>query len=185
MEPEIIDHYNELPQFAKVIDKMNGEFSELQSENEELKRELEKLKDEKYNEPILLSLYNHYCKTHYKYIKLDKEDWGNIVTESKLEWFHKYSHLLEELDIADMERFMSEYWGWVNYDPAWDSGIVPEEGMPSPREQRFDMLGDEAINFEKSLREKAEAVMQKHFDLEDKTRLYSYDEVMDTNYMYR
>jgi len=44
MEPQIIDHYNDLPQFAKVIDKMNEEFTELQSENEELKRELEKYK---------------------------------------------------------------------------------------------------------------------------------------------
>ena len=44
MEPQMIDHYNDLPQFAKVIDKMNEEFTELQSENEELKRELEKYK---------------------------------------------------------------------------------------------------------------------------------------------
>jgi hypothetical protein len=185
MEPQMIDHYNELPHSVNVIERMNEELSETQNENEKLKNKLEKLKDEKHNEPILLSLYNNYCKTHHKHIKLDEEDWGNEVTESKLEWFHKYSHVLEELDIADMDHFMSEYWGWVNYDPAWDSDIVPEEGVPSPREQRFDMLGDEALDFEKSLREKAEAVMQKHFDPEYKTRLYSWDEVMDTNYMYR
>ena len=181
MEPQMIDHYNELPHSVNVIDKMNEELSEVQKENKKLKMELKN----KYEELKLLSLYNHYCKTHHKYIKLDKEDWGNEVTESKIEWFHKYSHVLEELDIADMDHFMSEYWGWVNYDPSWDSDIVPEEGVPSPREQRFEMLGDEALDFEKSLREKAEAVMQKHSDPEYKTRLYSWDEVMDTNYMYR
>lgn len=182
MEPQMIDHYNELPHSVNVIDKMNIELSEIQKENEKLKKELKN----KYKELKLLSLYIHYCKTHHKDIELDKEDWeGFTVTESKLEWFHKYSHVLEELDVTYMDHFMSEYWGWVNYDPHWDIDIVPEEGVPSPREQRFDMLGDEAIEFEKSLREKAEAVMQKHFDPEYKTRLYSWDEVMDTNYMYR
>jgi len=185
MEPQMIDHYNELPHAVNVIDKMNMEFSKLQSDYENLKNKLEKLKDEKHNEPILISLYNHYCKTHHKDINLDKKDWDNYITESKLEWFHKYSHFMEELDIADMDHWMGEYWGWVNYDPSWDSDIVPEEGVPTPLEQRFEMLTDEALVFEKSLREKAEAVMQKHFDPEYKTRLYSWDEVMDTNYMYR
>ena len=41
MEPQIIDHYNELPQSVNVIDKMNEELSEVQKENEKLKRELE------------------------------------------------------------------------------------------------------------------------------------------------
>ena len=105
MEPQMIDHYNEIHHNVNVIEKMNVEFSKLQSDYENLKNKLEKLKDEKYNEPILLSLYNHYCKTHHKHIKLDKEDWGNEVTESKLEWFHKHSLVLEELDIADMDLY--------------------------------------------------------------------------------
>ena len=43
MEPQIIDHYNELPHSVNVIDKMNEELSEVQKENEKLKRELEGL----------------------------------------------------------------------------------------------------------------------------------------------
>ena len=89
MEPQMIDHYNELPHSVNVIDKMNIELSEIQKENEKLKVKLKKLKEESEKELKLLSLYNHYCKTHHKDIELDKEDWeGFTVTESKLEWLN-------------------------------------------------------------------------------------------------
>ena len=42
MEPQMIDHYNELPHAVNVIDKMNEELSESQKENEKLKIELER-----------------------------------------------------------------------------------------------------------------------------------------------
>ena len=44
MEPQIIDHYNELPHTVNVIDKMNEELSEIQEENEKLKEEIKILK---------------------------------------------------------------------------------------------------------------------------------------------
>lgn len=44
MEPQIIDHYNELPHSINVIDKMNEELSEAQKETKKLKEELEKYK---------------------------------------------------------------------------------------------------------------------------------------------
>ena len=179
MEPQMIDHYNEIPHNVNVIEKMNMEFSKLQSDYENLKNKLEKFKDEKHNEPILLSLYNHYCKTHREYIDMERDDWGNIITENKLKWFHKYSHVLEELDIADMEHWMSEYWGWVHSELIDDENYSEEEDIISVKERRFEMLAEEALDFEKSLREKAEAVMEKHFDPKHKTRLYSYDEVFE------
>ena len=46
MEPQIIDHYNELPHSVNVIDKMNEELSEVQKENEKLSEELEKSKEQ-------------------------------------------------------------------------------------------------------------------------------------------
>lgn len=48
MEPQIIDHYNELPQSVHVIDKMNEEFSELQKENDKLKENLNNLPELDY-----------------------------------------------------------------------------------------------------------------------------------------
>ena len=44
MEPQIIDHYNELPHTVNVIDKMNEELSEIQEVNEKLKEEIKILK---------------------------------------------------------------------------------------------------------------------------------------------
>ena len=38
MEPQIIDYYNEMPSGANVIEKMNEEFSILNSENNILKK---------------------------------------------------------------------------------------------------------------------------------------------------
>jgi hypothetical protein len=40
MEPQIIDFYNEMPSCVNVIEKMNEEFSNIQKENEELKKKL-------------------------------------------------------------------------------------------------------------------------------------------------
>lgn len=42
LEPQIIDYYNDEPIGAKIIQKLNEEFSELQSEMEELKKEHQK-----------------------------------------------------------------------------------------------------------------------------------------------
>ena len=44
MEPQIRDYYNELPHAVNVIEKMNMEFSKLQSDYENLKNKLEKCK---------------------------------------------------------------------------------------------------------------------------------------------
>jgi hypothetical protein len=60
-----------------------------------------------------------------------------------------------------------------------DENYSEEEDIISLKERRFEMLAEEALDFEKSLREKAEDVMKKHFDPKHKTRLYSYDEVME------
>lgn len=42
MEPQIIDHYNEMPSAVNVIDKLNEENDELQKENEKLRKFKEK-----------------------------------------------------------------------------------------------------------------------------------------------
>jgi len=41
MEPQMIDHYNELPHSVNVIERMNEELYEVQKENKKLKMELE------------------------------------------------------------------------------------------------------------------------------------------------
>ena len=46
MDPQIIDHYNELPYSVNVIDKMNDELSKEQEENKKIKAELEEYKKE-------------------------------------------------------------------------------------------------------------------------------------------
>ena len=40
MEPQIIDYYNRYPHMINVIDKMNEEFSELQKDNDRLRKEV-------------------------------------------------------------------------------------------------------------------------------------------------
>ena len=40
MEPQIIDYYNKYPHMINVIDRMNEEFSELQKDNDRLRKEL-------------------------------------------------------------------------------------------------------------------------------------------------
>ena len=45
MEPQIVDYYNEYPHSINVIDKMNEELSDLQEENDMLKKKLEEQKD--------------------------------------------------------------------------------------------------------------------------------------------
>ena len=179
MEPQMIDHYNEFPNSVNVIDKMNDELSETQNENEKLKRESEK----KNKELKLISLYTHYCNSHPDNYLLDDGDLEIEITDSKLEWFHKYSHLMKELNIADMDHWVSEYWGWINYNLCDYPEYSDEEGVLSPRERKFEMLADEAVDFEINLREKAKSVIEKYFDPEHKTRLYSWGEVMDSNYM--
>ena len=42
MEPQMIDHYNEMPSGVNVIDKLNEENDELQKENEKLQKENKK-----------------------------------------------------------------------------------------------------------------------------------------------
>ena len=44
MEPQIIDHYNELPNGINVIDKMNIEFDELQQKYDNLEKKYSNLK---------------------------------------------------------------------------------------------------------------------------------------------
>ena len=48
MEPQIIDHYNQYPHLVNIIDKMNGELTELQNENEKLKIKLLISETDKY-----------------------------------------------------------------------------------------------------------------------------------------
>ena len=42
MEPQIVDHYNELPQSVYVIDKMNEEYEEAMAKIKQLEEEREK-----------------------------------------------------------------------------------------------------------------------------------------------
>jgi hypothetical protein len=46
MDPQIIDHYNEMPSEVNVINKMNEELSEIQKENDNMKNELDNMKQE-------------------------------------------------------------------------------------------------------------------------------------------
>ena len=51
----------------------------------------------------ILSLYNHYCSSHPDIHIHDHSDAYDIeITDSKLEWFHKYSHHMKELNIANL-----------------------------------------------------------------------------------
>ena len=52
MEPQIIDHYNELPSGINVIDKMNEEFDELQQKYDNLEKEYNDMKS-KYNKLVV------------------------------------------------------------------------------------------------------------------------------------
>ena len=86
MEPQIIDHYNEMPSGINVIDNMNEELAELLKENEELKKE-NKLLD-KYRQPYFkvntVEEYNEFSKSFEKLTKkiieiLNDEDNGLIT----------------------------------------------------------------------------------------------------------
>ena len=44
MEPKLIDYYNEMPYCVNVIEKMNGEFSDLQKDYQELQKKYNDLK---------------------------------------------------------------------------------------------------------------------------------------------
>ena len=45
MEPQVIDYYNEMPMGINVIEKMNGEFSDLQKDYQELQKIYKELKN--------------------------------------------------------------------------------------------------------------------------------------------
>jgi len=92
----MIDHYNELPHSVNVIDKMNGELSETQDENEKLKMELEGFHNlmNRFNMPrIKVDTAEEYQLFEYKL-----EDFENFIKEelSEKSWldiiknYHNY-----------------------------------------------------------------------------------------------
>ena len=87
MEPQIIDHYNELPHSVNVIDKMNEELSEVQKENEKLKIELEGFH----------KLMNRFNMPHIKVDTVEEYQLFETKLDEFVDWFR--SELPENISI--------------------------------------------------------------------------------------
>tara|TARA_Y100000817_G_scaffold250745_1_gene203118 strand:- start:126 stop:944 length:819 start_codon:yes stop_codon:yes gene_type:complete len=108
MEPQIIDHYNELPNGIHVIDKMNEELEEAQKEIETLKKnqrtESEKKFKNKFQMPrIKVASFEEYNKKQDK-LKEFTEYIRNIIYEGAPE------------QEAHEERITSLFEDYFNYD---------------------------------------------------------------------
>jgi len=93
MEPQIIDHYNELPFGINVIDQMNDELSDLQKENNSLKAKLDKLPDENYMKKFQMPQIKFNSLKEYRAFKkeLNNFDWW-------LSDYHKCDTLIDDVD---------------------------------------------------------------------------------------
>ena len=91
MESQIIDYYNELPHMVNVIDKLNEEYAEAQTEIKQLKLQLqnEKKKLDKYNafiKPICID----------DDLDFDLDDFEADIKNKFLEWCNQ--------DLSNYER---------------------------------------------------------------------------------
>lgn len=112
MEPQIIDHYNELPHSVNVIEKMNEELSETQNENEKLKRELE-------------GLHKFMNRFNMPRIKVDTVEEYQLF-ESKLEEFKNF--IEEELFGKNLLDIVNHYHNYgLSDDTMPGPGCVEDE----------------------------------------------------------
>ncbi len=100
MEPQIIDHYNELPHSVNVIDKMNEELSETQNENDKLKRELE-------------GFHNLMNRFNMPRIKVDTVEEYQLF-ESKLDEFENF--IEEEISGKNLLDIVIHYHNYILSD---------------------------------------------------------------------
>lgn len=105
MEPQIIDYYNEMPSGANVIEKMNEEFSILNSENNILKKTNQK-----------------YCE---RLTKLKKYEMIKIEVSSKEELFIKGKSVIDNIPkFTTIIYDFLNHTGWCNNLPETDgSGL--------------------------------------------------------------
>jgi len=98
MEPQIIDHYNEMPSAVNVIDKLN-------EENDELHRENEKLRKFKENYDKMMK------KFKMPRIKVDTAEEYTEMNR-KLEAFGEF---IDELDYKENHKYIFEdFWNYSN-----------------------------------------------------------------------
>lgn len=145
MEPQMIDHYNEIPHNVNVIDKMNGEFSELQTENEKLKGQLKKYEDYINKDKVLkfISCCMIFC---------EEDRWWFDEDEPKLAWFHDYNHILEEFGIKISDKYIIMFTEWMHRENIDDS---PPE-----------YLIQKSHEYGESVKDKALEMSEKYFDCE-------------------
>ena len=77
MEPQIIDYYNEYPYGINVIDKMNEEFNDLQTINEDLIKTLKFYE----NPQILFKSREEYDEIHKKMFSEIKKTLDNYFDD--------------------------------------------------------------------------------------------------------
>lgn len=104
MEPQIIDYYNEYPHMMKVIEKLNLEYDELYSENQSLKKEIERLRNIYEPNPDLNRLIDFSVRTggkHYDIAKVFHCIYKNefkCVSLKKNKWMYKSGDEWKECD---------------------------------------------------------------------------------------
>tara|TARA_B100000287_G_C20225921_1_gene620063 strand:- start:22 stop:489 length:468 start_codon:yes stop_codon:yes gene_type:complete len=76
MEPQIIDHYNELPSYMNVIDKMNEEFSETQDKLIMAEWEIERL--ESTDDKQTIEELERELEIKYKDLEISREENENL-----------------------------------------------------------------------------------------------------------
>jgi hypothetical protein len=104
MEPQIIDYYNEYPHMMKVIEKLNLEYDELYSENQSLKKEIERLRNIYEPNPDLNRLIDFCVRTggkHYDIAKVFHCIYKNefkCTSLKKNKWYYKSGSEWKECD---------------------------------------------------------------------------------------
>jgi predicted nuclease with TOPRIM domain len=152
MEPQMIDHYNELPHAVNVIDKMNEELSEIQGkltesqkENEKLKKEIEKYKDIKDKEFKFIACWESFYDESMRWF--DESD-------AKLGWFHDFQYILENCDVKISEEYIIMFIEWIHRDTENIDDAPPQ------------YLIQKAYEYEEIFRNKASEIFDKYFDYE-------------------
>jgi uncharacterized coiled-coil protein SlyX len=104
MEPQIVDHYNELPHSVNVIDKMNSELSETQNENEKLK--------DKYE--TLISSFDtmkEFIETNYEGSEVVSSEYTKMCEDVLNLYKDKYGKEIEEKYMKEYNEKENKEWG--------------------------------------------------------------------------
>jgi len=119
MDPQIIDHYNEMPHEVNVIDKMNEELAEVQKENDNLKKKLEEY--DKIMKKFQMPRVKVESVEEYQLLEKKLDELGEFIEfeESK----YKYA-------IRNKPETAHEHLGLPYYKD--DSGYLPSEIFDHP-----------------------------------------------------